>query len=802
MKRNPQSRKSAWNWSGLALCLALPSVAALGQASYPTPYTFTTLAGIPGYGSADGSGSAARFNDPEGVAVDTAGNLYVADTYNNTLRKMTLVGTNWIVTTLAGVAGNTGAADGAGSAASFNGPLGLTVDSSGNLYVADTGNNTIRKATQVGTNWVVTTLAGMAGNTGGADGTGGAASFDNPADVAVDTAGNLYVADAGNNTIRKVRPVGTNWVVTTLAGLAGSTGSADGTGSAASFNYPEGVAADSAGYLYVTDTGNNTIRKVTPVGTNWVVTTLAGLVGSSGSADGTGKAATFNYPAGLGVDAAGNLYVADEDNYTIRKVAPAGTNWVVTTLAGLVGSSGSADGTGKAATFNYPTDVTVDGAGNLYLADSVNNSIRKLTPAGTNWVATTLAGESGSKAVDGTGTAARFNYPSDVAVDSSGNLYVTDTDNNTIRKVTAVGTNWVVTTIAGLAGSAGSADGTNSVARFSNPVGLAIDEAGSLYVADAANNTIRKVTPVGTNWVVTTLAGTSGSAGSADGTGNAASFSYPADVALDSAGNLYIADEGNNEIRKVAPVGTNWVVTTLAGSGGMGGGADGTGRAAQFNEPYGLTVDSAGNLYVADYSNDAIRKVAPVGTNWIVTTLAGVAGVAGSADGAGSAARFNGPNGVAVDGAGSLYVADYNNHAIRKVTPVGTSWVVTTLGGLAGSFGSANGTGSGARLFDPSNLKVDNSGNLYVADSGNNTLRKGYPALAITPTGTSFALTGGKFGFALYGLGGKTVVVDASTDLLNWSPIWTNVLTFPVPLDFGDTNTPAHSIRFYRARTP
>ncbi len=316
----------------VVLATAVLPLAALGQANYATPYTFTTLAGKAGSpGSANGTNSAARFNDPNNVALDSAGNLYVADALNDTIRKVTPGG---VVTTLAGLAGSYGSADGTNRTARFNSPAAVAVDTNGNVYVPDEDNCTIRKVTPVGTNWVVTTLAGLGGtdasdnplHPGSADGTNSAARFSYPCGVALDSVGNLYVTDTGNHTIRKVAPVGTNWVVTTLAGKAGSPGSADGTNSAARFNTPLGVALDSAGNLYVADFNNDTIRKVTPVGTNWVVTTLAGKAGSPGSADGTNSAARFNGPTGVTVDSAGNAYVSDYGNDTIRKVTPVGTN--------------------------------------------------------------------------------------------------------------------------------------------------------------------------------------------------------------------------------------------------------------------------------------------------------------------------------------------------------------------------------------------------------------------------------------------------------------------------------------------
>ncbi len=237
---------------------------------------------------------------------------------------------------------------------------------------------------------------------------------------------------------------------------------------------------------------------------NW--TTIAGLARSSGSTDGTNSATRFYLPQGIAVDSASNVFVADTCNQTIRKITPSGTNWVTGTIAGLAGISGTNDGTNNVARFCYPQGVAVDGAGNVYVADTCNSTIRKITPSGTNWVTSTIAGQvTNSGCADGTNSDARFNWPSSVAVDNSGNVFVADTFNDTIRKITPSGTNWVTSTIAGLATNSGCADGTNSDSQFSWPSCIAVDNAGNVYVADSYNSgwntidySIRKITPSGT----------------------------------------------------------------------------------------------------------------------------------------------------------------------------------------------------------------------------------------------------------------------------------------------------------------
>ena len=643
----------------------------------------------------DGTGSAARFNAPNQVAVDSSGNTYVADTNNNTIRKITPSG---VVTTFAGAPGPGGSVDGTGAAARFNFPAGVAVDSNGNIYVADAINQTIRKITPSG---VVSTFAGSAGSIGSANGTGSAARFHEPFGVATDSSGNVYVADTFNNTIRKITP---GAVVTTLAGSAGNSGSTDGTGSNARFNSPYGLTVDSGGNVFVADTNNHTIRKVTSAG---AVTTFAGSAGNSGTANGTLINARFASPEGITIDTNNNLYVADTGNSTIRMIG----GGVVTTLAGSPGSTGGSDGTGSAAQFNFPVGVAAGTSGNVLVGDRDNNCIRKIATASA--AVTTLAGLAGGPgSANGTGVNARFYSPSDVKADTAGNLYVADTSNHTIRKITSAG---VVTTLAGLAGTAGSANGTGSAARFNNPQGIAVDGAGNIFVGDTDNHIIRKVTSSG---VVTTLAGSAGNSGSTDGTTSNARFNYPIGVAVDSSGNVYVADAVNHTIRKIS----GGMVSTIAGAAGQTGTADGMGSNARFNIPSGVTISSSGIIYVADTDNHTIRKITTDGT---VSTLAGFPGLSGSSDGSGTDAEFFQPRNLAIDGSGNIYVADYGNDLIRKVSPAG---VVRTLAGTPGSSGSTDGLGTAALFLQPFGLGVDSSGFVFVADTDNNTIRKGGPA--------------------------------------------------------------------------
>ena len=337
--------------------------------------------------------------------------------------------------------------------------------------------------------------------------------------------------------------------------------------------------------LHITNIGGSV-----PVGAYGQVSTFVGT-GEAGAVDGSSTVASFNSPYDVATDALGNFYVADNTNNKIRKISPAG---LVTTLAGS-GTQGSADGMGAAASFYAPAGIEVDAVGNVYVADTGNRKIRRITPAGE---VSTFAGNGNFAIVDGPGSSASFIEPHSLAADLLGNVYVTDAGGDNIRKISPAG---VVSTLAG-SGIPGSADGIGSAATFNTPLGVAIDQLGNLYVAEASNHKIRKISPTG---VVSTLAG-SGIVGSTDGLGVAASFSYPVGITTDSSGNLFVTCEGtSNIIRKINSQG---MVTTIAGNGTQGS-IDGLSTSANFAGPNGIAVDAAGNVYIADLGNNKIRKI-------------------------------------------------------------------------------------------------------------------------------------------------------------------------------------------------
>ena len=715
----------------MTVSLWLLLVAGANAQTAPSGYVITTVTGngTAGFSGDGGVATSAELDFPSGVAVDGAGNLFIADYSNNRVRKVTPSGTISTVVGngTAGFSGDGGPA----TSAELNGPSGVAVDGAGNLFIADYSNNRVRKVTPSGT---ISTVAGN--GTRGFSGDGGpatSAELDFPSGVAVDGAGNLFVGDQWNNRIRKVTPAG---AISTVAGngTAGFSGDGGPATSAELFR-PGGGAVDGAGDLYIADMDNYRIRKVTPAGT---ISTVAGngSLGFSGDG-GPATSAELYQPTGVAVDGAGDIFIADNGNSRIRFVAPAGT---INTVAGNGAAGFGGDG-GQAtsAEIDWPTGLAVDSGGDLFITDY--SRLRVLTPmtstASSSYTISTVVGN-GTTAFSGDGgpaSSAALYEPADVAVDGAGNLYIADTFNYRIRKVTPAG---AISTVAGNGISGFNADGGPATsAELGDPYGVAVDSAGNLYIADTMNSRIRKVTPAGT---ISTVAGNGTGGFSGDGgPATSAELSAPFGVAVDGVGNLFIADTTNSRIRKVTSAGT---ISTVAGNGTFGFSGDGgPATSAGLSAPFGVAVDGAGNLFVADAQNNRIRKVTPTGT---ISTVAGngTAGVSGDG-GQATSAELNRPLGVVVDSAGNLFIADTSNSRIRRVTPAGT--ISTVAGNGTGGFSGDGGPATSAELDAPFGVALDGAGDLFIADTYSDHIRKLTPIVSSPPTFTISKTHSGNF---------------------------------------------------------
>lgn len=727
------------------------------------------------------TGTVASFNWPSDLALDTTNNcLYVADKENDRIRKVSLTAP-YAVTTFAG-SGTSSSVDGIGTAATFKKPSGITIDPSGTyLYVTDRAGNKIRRITISSAQ--VVTIAGSGTQSTLDNATGTAATFNDPTGIAVD-ANFVYVSDFGGHKIRKIAKT-SPYAVTTIAG-SGTKSSVDGSGTAATFDNPYGMTIDGAGNLLVAEWGNK-IRKITPSG---LVSTIAGS-GTATSVDGNGVDATFNNPANIVINpTTGIAYVSEWTGDRIRKINLGGYTISASLPAGLSfnGTNGIISGTPTAV--SIPTEYTVSGY-NYYGKSTAVISISiatvpTITTTGVSAITTTTASSGGNvlynggapllekgicwslnpnptisdhKIVDGTtdlgvftnaiiglnigttyyvkayasnavatGYSAEVSFttavlPPNIAYNTTNNFIVNSaisslTPNNTGGNILLPN---MVSSFAGTKGVYNPiTDGQGVSAVFSAPASLSANASGNIFVSEIGSNLIRKITASG---FVSTIAG-----------GTAGSFNNPSGVAADNSGNVYVADSYNNRIQKITPSG---VVSTLAGTG-IGGYTDGIGTSAQFNAPAAIAVDASGNVYVADGSY-TVRKITPEGN---VSTLAGGYLLSGDTDGLGSLARFGQMKGIAVDAFGNVYVADKGSCKIKKITPSGN---VSTISGNGCTDGALDGPVASAKFGSFNGMAIDDTGNLFVIDYGKfNTDRR---IRKITSSGIVSTVAGSMSGY-------------------------------------------------------
>jgi uncharacterized protein (TIGR03437 family) len=618
--------------------LALTLVSILpGATSTPPPaaYSIETVAGSSQVGDG-GRATAAALSDAEGVATDSAGNVFISDANDHRIRKVAADGT---ISTIAGAGFPGFSGDGGpASAARLNTPYGVAVDGAGNVFIADLGNNRVRQVSPDGT---ITTVPGTE-------------NLLAPRNVAVDAAGTLYISEFGGHRVRRLRSDG---VLESIAGngIPGFEGDG-GAARTAQLAYPAGIAFDTGGNLYIADSSNHRVRKIV----NGLITTVLGT-----GDPGADLPNQLNLPTSIAIDSAGNLYVGDSGNQRIQLVSSFGA---IITLPG----------SGR--------DLTLDRAGNLLIASGMH--LLELTPF-LSLQSVAGDGSYGFSGDGGAATSARLNGPVAVALNAAGTLYIADQKNLRVR---AVDSTAIIATILG-DGTAGS--GAN---QLDSPAGVAVDASGSVYVADQNNDRIQEIAAGGS---VQTLGGTGSPGFNGDGLPSVSTQLFsPGSVALTADGTLYFSDAGNGRVRSVSAAGTVSSVARITARG--------------------VAVDGAGNVYASDSATHRIARIDPQGH---ATILAGTGAPGFSGDGgAATSAQLNSPSGLAVDGQGSVYISDSGNQRVRVIGPDGV--IRTIAGNGTPDFSGDGGPARSASLNGPAGLAVDSAGNVWVADAGNNRVRK------------------------------------------------------------------------------
>ncbi len=803
------------------------------------PAVITTVAGTGsyGYGGDGGPATSAMLYLPFATAVDSSGNVFIADTYNSRIREV--VKATGAIVTVAGTGSPVYNGDNIpATSANIGRPNGVAVDASGNLFIADTYNNRIREVVKATGNIITIAGTGSIGFSGDG-GPATAAKLNYAFAVAVDASGNVYFADQGNNRVREiVKATGT---IITVAGTGSASYNGDNIpATSAMLNQPNGVAVDAAGNVYIADWHNSRIREVVKATGTIITVAGTGSPGFSGD-NGLATSAMLNYPGGVAVDGSGNIFIADSSNARIREVVRA--TGVITTVAGTgTAGFGGDGGPATAAQINLPYGVSVDASGNVYFADSNNHRIRALlntptlgTLSSTAWtvnqpnysasvtvnggtapygllsatglppgLAATLSGS--TITLSGTPTAAGTYGSVTLSVQDAGGATASRTFSITINAAPALGTlaptQWTaqvsgytgaipvsggttpltiasqanlppglsatitgtsvtftgipttvgtygniqltvrdaagatasgtfsitinapapgsMLTIAGTGLSGYSGDGAAAnLARLNQPQSVAVDSSGNVYIADFYNSRVREIVKATGN--IITIAGTGVTGFSGDGgPATSAQLYWPTGVAVDASGNVFIADLYNGRIREVVKATGN--IITVAGNGGMTDTGDGgPATLAGIASPRGVAVDASGNIFIADAYGNRIREVVKATGNIITVAGTGAAGFSGDG-GPATAAMLNYPTGVAVDANGNLFIADSSNQRVREVVKA-TGNIITVAGTGSAGFSGDGGPATAAMLYSPQSVAVDGNGNLFIADASNYRIR-------------------------------------------------------------------------------
>jgi sugar lactone lactonase YvrE len=585
---------------------------------------------------------------PTDVAVDAHGDLFIADSMNNVVEKVTPAGR------LSVVAGNgkQGApTPGPANRSHLNYPAGVAVDAHGDLFIADEFNHVVEEVTPAGR---LSVVAGNGKQGAPTPGPANSSRFGRPNGVAVDAHGNLFIADESNHVVEEVTPAGRLSVVAG-DGIAGSPTPGPATSSA--LNGPVGVAVDAHGDLFIADAGNHVVEEVTPAGRLSVVAG-DGIAGSPTPGPATSSA--LNGPVGVAVDAHGDLFIADAGNNVVEEVTPAGRLSVV---AGNGKQGTPISGPATSSALNGPVGVAVDAHGDLFIADYYynitgyyyDNVVEEVTPAGRLSVVAGAVPDPGSPK-PGPATRSHLNGPSGVAVDAHGDLFIADELKHVAEEVTPAGR---LSVVAGNGKQGPPTPGPANSSALGLPSGVAVDAHGDLFIADAGNNVVEKVTPAGRLSVV---AGDVAKLGPpTPGPANSSALDGPLGIAVDAHGDLFIADAGNNVVEKVTPARR---LSVVAGNGKQGAPTPGPATRSPLYQPHGVAVDAHGDLFIADAGNNLVEEVTPAGRLSVVAGD-GIAGL--PTPGPAARSHLGGPSGVAVDAHGDLFIADYFSSLVEEV---------------------------------------------------------------------------------------------------------------------------------------